>query len=211
MTHNQLRIFERRSPVNVLGPYQRAVIWVQGCDFACQNCIVPESWDRNGGEEIEISKLIDWILNQSDIEGITISGGEPMLQASVLSQVIDEVQAEKDFGVMCYSGFRLEYLESQGTDLQKSLLAKIDLLVDGVYVEKLHSNLLWRGSSNQRLLALTNRYLDYLQNQSDVSAGLEFCIRESAAIGFSGVPNIPNFRQEFESRMLQKSVIVNPQ
>ncbi len=211
MTHNQLRIFERRSPVNVLGPYQRAVVWVQGCEFACPNCIVPESWNRDGAEEIKVSELVDWILNQSEIEGITISGGEPMLQAQALSQVIDGIQAKKDFGVMCYSGFRLEHLETQGTDSQKSLLAKIDLLVDGVYVEKLHGDFLWRGSSNQRLLALTNRYLDYLQNQSDVSAGLEFFIRESAAIGFSGVPNIPKFRQEFESRMLQKSVIVNPQ
>jgi anaerobic ribonucleoside-triphosphate reductase activating protein len=211
MNQNKLRIFERRSPVNVLGPYQRAVVWVQGCEFACPNCIIPESWERDGAEEIEVSELVDWILNQSEIEGITLSGGEPMLQAEALSKVIDRIRAKADFGVMCYTGFPLEHLEKQGTDSQQLLLAKIDLLVDGVYVEKLHDNLLWRGSSNQRLLALTNRYLDYLQNQSDVSAGLEFFINESAAIGFSGVPNIPNFRQKFESRMLQKSVIVNPQ
>lgn len=211
MTDDQLRIFERRSPVKVLGPYQRAVIWVQGCDFACKSCIVPESWDRKGGEAILASELVNWILAQSEIEGITLSGGEPMLQASPLSQIIEAIKAEKDLGIMCYTGFRFEYLQTQGTETQKALLKQIDLLVDGVYVEKLHGNLLWRGSSNQRLLALTNRYLDYLQSKSDVSAGLEFFIRESAAIGFSGVPNFPNFRQEFEFRMLQKSVIVNPQ
>lgn len=211
MNESRLRIFDCRSPVNVLGPYQRAVIWVQGCKFACQNCIVPESWDRNGGEEIEVSELVDWILNQRGIEGVTFSGGEPMLQAKALSEVIDAIKAKKDFGVMCYTGFCLEYLEHQGTDSQKALLKKIDLLVDGLYVEKLHKDILWRGSSNQRLLALTHRYCSFLKDQNDHSAGLEFFIRESGEIGFSGVPSQPNFRQEFESRMLEHSVIVNPQ
>lgn len=206
----KLRIFERRSPVNVLGPYQRAVIWTQGCQFACQNCIVPESWDENGGEEIEIAELVDWILNQSEIEGITLSGGEPMLQAESLTEVIDAIKVKKDFGVMCYTGFRLEYIEQQGTNSQKTLLNKIDLLVDGVYIEKLHDDLLWRGSSNQRLLALTDRYQDFLEDRNQHSVGLEFFIKESGEIGFSGVPSQQNFRQEFESRMLQRSVIVNP-
>ncbi|NEQ18844.1 MAG: radical SAM protein [Microcoleus sp. SIO2G3] len=44
MNEKILRLFSRQSPVSVLGPGQRAVIWVQGCRFACKNCIVPESW-----------------------------------------------------------------------------------------------------------------------------------------------------------------------
>ena len=111
---------------------------------------------------------------------------------------------------MCYTGFRIEQLEDQGTELQKALLNKIDILVDGVYIEKLHKDLLWRGSSNQRILALSDRYQDYLRKKSDRSVGLEFFVKESAEVGFSGVPSQPKFRQEFESRMLQKSVIVNP-
>ncbi|NEO54683.1 MAG: radical SAM protein [Okeania sp. SIO3B5] len=210
MNKKKLQIFDRRSPINVLGPYQRAVIWVQGCQFACQSCIVPESWDENGGETIEISELANWILSQPEIEGVTFSGGEPMLQAEALSAVIEAIKNQQDLGVMCYTGFRLEKIENQGTESQKALLNQIDILVDGVYIEKLHKDLLWRGSSNQRILALSDRYQDYLQKQSDRSVGLEFFVKESAEIGFSGVPTQPNFRQEFESRMLQKSVIVNP-
>jgi anaerobic ribonucleoside-triphosphate reductase activating protein len=210
VNETKLHIFERRSPVNVLGPYSRAVIWVQGCQFACKNCIVPESWDEKGGEQIEVSELVDWILDRSGIEGITFSGGEPMLQAAALSQTIDLIRVEKDLGVMCYTGFRLESLTGGGTDAQKALLNKIDLLVDGMYIENLHADLLWRGSSNQRLLALTDRYRDLLQKQQDNSSGLEFFVKESGEIGFSGVPSQQKFRQEFESRMLQKSVIVNP-
>jgi anaerobic ribonucleoside-triphosphate reductase activating protein len=211
MKPSKLRIFERRSPVKVLGPYARAVIWVQGCGFGCKGCIVPESWDQSAGEEIDILELVTWVLSQSNIEGVTLSGGEPMLQAEALSTLIDHIKEVRNLGVMCYTGYRLEYLKSQGNNAQKLLLTKIDLLVDGIYQENLQDDLLWRGSNNQRLLLLSDRYRDFLQSQSDRSAGLEFFLNETGEVGFSGVPTQPNFRQEFESRMSQRSVIVNPQ
>jgi anaerobic ribonucleoside-triphosphate reductase activating protein len=210
MELNELRVFKLRSPVYVLGPYARAVIWLQGCDFECKGCIVPESWDRNAGEELEISEIADWILDQSDIEGITLSGGEPMLQAEVLSALINNVREERDIGVVCYTGFRLEHLNIHGIAAQKSLLEKVDLLIDGVYIKKLQGNLLWRGSSNQRILILSNRYRDFLKNHKDRSAGVEFYFTKTGEVGFSGVPAKLNFRQEFESRMYHRSVIVNP-
>lgn len=210
MNPNKLRIFERRSSVKVLGPSSRAVIWVQGCDFGCKGCIVPESWTRTAGEEVDISELVDWILNQPSIEGITLSGGEPMLQAEALSTLIDRIRTEKDLGIMCYTGFRLEHLQKQGTASQKALLTKIDLLIDGVYVENLQDDLLWRGSSNQRLLLLSSRYRKFLEAQSDRSSGLEFFFTEAGEVGFSGVPTQLNFRQEFESRMSNRSVVINP-
>jgi anaerobic ribonucleoside-triphosphate reductase activating protein len=211
MKPNKLRIFERRSPVKVLGPYARAVIWVQGCDFGCRGCIVPESWEQDSGEEVDISELVAWVLSQPNIEGVTLSGGEPMLQAEALSTLIDQIREVRNLGVMCYTGYRIEYLKSQGDIAQKLLLTKIDLLVDGIYQENLQDDLLWRGSNNQRLLLLSDRYRDFLQSQSDRSAGLEFFLNETGEVGFSGVPTQPNFRQEFESRMSQRSVIVNPQ
>lgn len=193
MKSNKLRIFDRRSPVKVLGPYARAVIWVQGCNFGCKGCIVPESWDRDAAEEVDISDLVAWVLNQPDIEGITLSGGEPMLQPESLSIFIDELREVTNLGVMCYTGYRLEYLKDQGDIAQKRLLTKIDLLVDGVYQENLQADLLWRGSSNQRLLLLSKRYQEFLQSQADRSAGLEFFLNETGEVGFSGVPNQSNF------------------
>lgn len=211
MKFHKIRIFERRSPVKVLGPYARAVIWVQGCDFGCKGCIVPESWDRDAAEEVDISELVAWVLNQPNIEGVTLSGGEPMLQAEALSILIDELREAKDLGVVCYTGYRLEYLKKLGDISQNNLLKKIDLLIDGVYSENLQDDLLWRGSNNQRLLLLSDRYREFLQSQSDRSAGLEFFLNGTGEVGFSGVPIQSNFRQEFESRMSQRSVIVNPQ
>lgn len=199
-----LRIFRRQSPVTVLGPFKRAVIWVQGCEFACLGCIVPESWDKAGGEAITLTELASWILAQPDIEGITLSGGEPMLQAAALVSLIDTIRQSKDLGVMCYTGYRFEQLQQQGMVEQKLLCDRIDLLVDGTYIASLHEDLLWRGSSNQRLWLLTERYREVLMQQlamGDRSAGMEFGIDISGAFYFTGVPARKGFRGEFEARM----------
>jgi anaerobic ribonucleoside-triphosphate reductase activating protein len=134
-----------------------------------------------------------------------------MLQAEALSVLIDCLKEVKDLGVVCYTGYHLEHLKSQGSITQNNLLTKVDLLIDGVYTQDLQSDLLWRGSSNQKLLLLSDRYRAFLETQSDQSAGLEFFFSEAGEVGFSGVPTQPNFRQEFESRMSQRSVIVNTQ
>ena len=90
-----LHYFMRASPVNNLGPYLRSGIWVQGCNHQCHGCIVPESWDvNNGGEVISVEAMAEWILTQSDIEGITISGGEPFQQPKALCLLIDLIHQE---------------------------------------------------------------------------------------------------------------------
>ncbi|MBD2185873.1 radical SAM protein [Planktothrix sp. FACHB-1355] len=206
-----LQIFRRQSPVTVLGPYKRAVIWVQGCEFACAGCIVPESWDEAGGETIVLEELAEWILAQPDIEGITLSGGEPMRQAAALVSLIDTVRRSKDLGVMCYTGYRWEQLQQQGTEAQKSLLDRIDLLVDGTYIESKHEDLLWRGSSNQRLLLLSDRYEQVLMAElamGDRSAGMQFAVDLTGAFYFTGVPAKKGFREEFAARMQQHGITI---
>lgn len=209
MNSQQIRIFRRQCPVKVLGAYSRAVIWVQGCKFACDDCIVPESWSLEGGELISLSDLAKWILNQQDIEGVTFSGGEPMLQAEKLANLVDIIRQKKDLGIVCYTGYTLEKLISHGDTNQTLLLSKIDLLIDGLYQKELHGDLRWRGSKNQRLLPLTNRYknlvMDILKNE-DISSGLEFFVDNEGNLSFNGVPNKPNFRQQFEEKMSEKGI-----
>lgn len=209
MDTKQIKVFRYQSPVKVLGPYSRAVIWVQGCKFACSDCIVPESWDLDGGESISLQFLGDWILTQEDIEGVTFSGGEPMLQAEELSILIDMIKQKKDLGVVCYTGYTLENLVRHGNQNQKLLLSKIDLLIDGLYKQELHGDWRWRGSKNQRLLPLTNRYKKLVQEilkQDDSSCGLEFFVDNNGILSFNGVPNQPNFREKFEQKMLEKGI-----
>ncbi|MDF5716929.1 MAG: 4Fe-4S single cluster domain-containing protein [Rhizonema sp. NSF051] len=208
-----LRLFSRQSPVSVLGPGQRAVMWVQGCRFACKNCIVPESWDESDGELMTVAEIADWVLAQPGIEGMTFSGGEPMLQAEALAELVDLVRAKADMGVICYTGDRLEQLQQYGTPEQQDLLQRTDLLIDGVYIEEKHADLLWRGSANQRLLLMTERYQSLILSllaQGERSVGLQFFMESTGEIQFVGVPKQPGFRQEFESRMLNRGVIMHP-
>jgi anaerobic ribonucleoside-triphosphate reductase activating protein len=205
----KLRIFRRESPVTVLGPDARAVVWVQGCGIHCPNCIVPESWDFRGGIEVRPRELADWILAQ-DVEGITLSGGEPMGQAEGLCALIDLVRSRRDLGVMCYTGYSLDHLQCRGNTQQRALLGRIDLLIDGAYIAGLHADLLWRGSSNQRLHLLTPRYravaAEMLAALGDHSAGIEVVMDPGGAIGFSGVPIRPGFKEDFVRRMAQRGI-----
>jgi anaerobic ribonucleoside-triphosphate reductase activating protein len=191
-----LRLHHREAPVGVLGPGNRAVVWVQGCPFRCPGCMTPDSLDFEGGYEIAIEELAQWVFEQEGIEGVTFSGGDPMAHAAGLSLLVDAVRQRRDLGVMCYTGFTLEYLEAKGTPEQRAFLERIDLLVDGPYVQALHADLLWRGSSNQRLILLTNRYRMEVEKRlggGDRSDGLEVFLTLDGRLCVAGVPPEPHF------------------
>jgi anaerobic ribonucleoside-triphosphate reductase activating protein len=195
---DRLRLFRRESGITVLGPGTRAVVWVQGCPLACPMCSVPESWDNQGGFEVSAESLANWVLAQTGIEGITLSGGEPMEQAAGLSALTGLLDGS-GLGVICYTGYRYEHLSKQGTASQRALLARIDLLIDGPYLESLHADLLWRGSSNQRLIALSARYADFaasVNSDADRSAGIQVT-GDSEGIAYAGVPPVRGFRASF--------------
>ena len=94
------------------------------------------------------------ILSQPDIEGITISGGEPYLQQAALCELIDAVRSQRDFGVIVYTGMIYEEVAEQ------PLTKCCDVLIDGEYIDALNDDLSLRGSSNQRIICITDRYID---------------------------------------------------
>lgn len=153
---SRLRLSQTAFPVHTLGPFQRFGIWVQGCDKHCPGCVSPETQSKLEGYEADVRALASMILEQKDIEGLTISGGEPFLQDKALHELIQLLRNEKDLGVIMYTGYRLE-------DLADSLLIQdIDVLIDGEYKEELNDGFSLRGSSNQRIHFLTERYKETL-------------------------------------------------
>lgn len=202
----KLQVFRHHAPVTVLGPGKRAAIWVQGCNLRCRNCVVPESWDPNCGYEISTSELAEWVLSHDDLQGITLSGGEPMQQPAALHLLLDLILQERDFDVVCYTGFRYEFLKHQGNADQKKLLAYVDLLIDGPYIERLHRPLLWRGSSNQRLIPLAKKYRTLVDSITDLPSGLEVFLDFDGAFEIIGIPPFPNFRHQLDTLLLSKGV-----
>ncbi|MFT4036397.1 MAG: 4Fe-4S single cluster domain-containing protein [Patulibacter sp.] len=140
-----------------LGPGARAVVWVQGCALRCAGCVVPESHAR-GGQKRTVDDIAERLLSfDAVLDGLTISGGEPMLQAAQLLPLIAVLRQNRPaWTAMLYTGYRLELLRSRGTETQRALLDAVDIVVDGPFVQRLSEpRVRWRGSANQRIHAVS--------------------------------------------------------
>ncbi len=105
-------------------------------------------------------RLAEEVLRVDGIEGVTVSGGEPMLQAKNLAKFVRLVRAKRAATVVCYAGFTLEGLRARKDKDVSAFLAEIDVLIDGPYVEELNDNKGWRGSTNQAVHFLAGVYRD---------------------------------------------------
>jgi anaerobic ribonucleoside-triphosphate reductase activating protein len=132
----------------------RTVIWTQGCSHNCPFCQNPQTHDFNGGEEWtveEIKRELDELNNQ---DGITFSGGDPLFQIEPVLEIAKHAK-KLNLNVWCYTGWTYEEVLKLGKKNPKYLefLNYIDVLVDGKFEnDKKDLNLLFRGSSNQRLI-----------------------------------------------------------
>jgi len=185
------RVIERSS---VLGPGERAVVVVQGCHLRCRGCIAAGTHPLDGGERVATAELGERIASLEGLDGVTFTGGEPFLQAAALTRLLDLLRlGDGGLSAMAYSGYRLEWLRRDGSPAQTELLRRLDLLVDGPYVRRLHAPLRWRGSRNQRVHALTARHRAELRSTPDRSAGVEVSIDEDLDVDWVGVPPVPDF------------------
>lgn len=204
-----LRIAHRASRCVTLGPGVRAVLWVQGCPRRCPGCIAPELQAPDGGSEESIGALAEWLLGLPDIDGITLSGGEPMEQAEGLAHLLQRVRRERDLTAWCYTGYSSEELTADGDPDRLRLLALLDVLVDGPYVAERHTDLLWRGSDNQRILPLTDRGRAAVPRPDERGSPLEVVVEED---GFfvMGIPP-KGFREGLEAQLAARGIGIQPE
>ena len=155
----ELRVGYIKNQVMALGPGTRFVIWTQGCSRRCKGCASPEFQPFEGGYLIETGQVAEMICSTNSVDGITISGGEPFLQAVALYELTNIVKKERpEVNVIVFTGNQLEHIvDEDGV----KFLSNIDLLIDGEYVRELNNNQGLRGSTNQRFHFLTQRLLPY--------------------------------------------------
>jgi anaerobic ribonucleoside-triphosphate reductase activating protein len=147
-------------PVKVLGPGSRIGIWVSGCPQRCPGCINPELWAQSPEYEISIGRLcevIDCIASEHSVDGFTISGGEPMAQAEELDALIQRLTAVNG-DILVYSGYRIATLREWRSPHVDSILRSVAVLIDGPYVEEMNNNAILRGSENQNIMILNDRF-----------------------------------------------------
>ncbi len=151
-----IRVYQREPEIYTLGPGRRYCLWVQGCDRRCPGCVSAPSRDREGGTLMTTGAL-SLEIRLSGAEGLTISGGEPFLQAEALTELLQSLhETVPDMGVIVYTGYTLEQLHE--VPFADGLLQYIDLLIDGPYLQEQDDGKSLRGSSNQRVIPLSQRY-----------------------------------------------------
>lgn len=141
----------------------RTSVFVSGCSHHCKGCFNSETWDFDYGHKMtdEVMEKILKTLEPKYVKGLTVLGGEPMEsqnQKGVWELIKKTRERYPNKTIWLYSGYTWEQLNDPdnkrtNTPYTKMILENIDVLVDGLFVlEKKDLSLLYRGSSNQRVI-----------------------------------------------------------
>lgn len=152
MSQLQVAGFLDNSNVNGLG--LRSVLFLSGCHHNCPGCHNGDMQSPDYGERLSQDEILTRITdNMPLIKGVTISGGEPFLQAEALLPLLKAIK-KLSLTTWLYTGYTYDQLLAQ--ESYKLLLTWVDVLVEGPFVQSLLTHdLPYIGSSNQRILELS--------------------------------------------------------
>lgn len=196
-----MRIARIFFPVKTLGPGNRVGIWTAGCNRECSGCANPELWDFNGGGAIEVKDILQAVYNLTlrdspKIDGITITGGEPFLQALELQKLVLGLQMLTQ-DILVYTGYMREELQQY----EETIIKQIAVLVDGPYIQNQNETHPLMGSQNQRIhyirLDKREQYEIYIQNMNGTMTVQNFQLSKGkACIGI----HKSDFMEEYKKR-----------
>ena len=160
-----LRILDITAPDINNGNGVRVTLWVSGCTHKCKGCHNSWTWNYNQGkifvedsDEI-LNKLSNW-LSRDYVDGLTISGGDPLDQDKntlfELKQIVNWVKTNfPSKTIWIYTGYTYEELN----EYQLDVVENTDVLVDGPYKEELRdiAHCPFRGSTNQRIIYIKDK------------------------------------------------------
>jgi len=176
------------------GPGGRAVIWVQGCSLGCSGCFNPETQSAKKGKLVSTDQLFERIIKLGHtVEGITISGGEPLQQIRPLLTLFRRVRKETNLSVLLFTGYSWEEIAEMKESSE--LLHYVDILIAGRYdqTKKVGRNLL--GSANQTFHFLSGRYTKKDLKKTPPS---EVIITREGKIIMTGIDPPKLFRDDYK-------------
>ncbi|MBR4619281.1 MAG: anaerobic ribonucleoside-triphosphate reductase activating protein [Bacilli bacterium] len=128
----------------------RTVVWTQGCPHHCPFCHNPSTHDFKGGFLVDIDEVKNEICNLKGQDGITLSGGDPMVQPLECLELAKTAHS-LGMNVWCYTGYLFEDVIKNNN--MKKLLEEVDVLVDGEFlIDQFSLDLYYKGSKNQRVI-----------------------------------------------------------
>ena len=149
-------------PVNVLGPGRRIGIWFNGCNHHCPGCSNPELWEPQERYKTTLHmlmKLIEHICMTQQVDGFTLTGGDPFAQADALKLLLPELSKFSD-DILVYTGFDYDEVLLKHPEI----VSQIGVLIDGKYIQERNNGAVLRGSDNQRIIVLNDRLSDKYRN-----------------------------------------------
>ena len=149
-----LRLLMTYKETIVDGVGLRYSLYFAGCSHACPGCHNEYSWNPKHGNILTYEKLeeIAKEINENTLlDGITISGGDPLFNPVEMLKVLKFLKEKTKKNIWLYTGYTLEQVRED--ELRRKCLEYVDVLVDGRFVKELYDpKLKFRGSSNQRII-----------------------------------------------------------
>ncbi len=185
--HNQLDIYHYDIIKDVLGFGSRLVIWFNGCPFRCPGCIEEKLQSGDLGRSISTIDLLNELDDKlPKVDGLTLSGGEPLWQSVSLLEFLDLVPRSLD--KMLFTGYNVSELNSTKLECYN----RFDLVISGRFQQSKMGNYLWRGSANQTIVSPTGKYNAILDDiMKSKSVGLDIKVKHKEMF-FYGVPTKNN-------------------
>ncbi|MCD9152793.1 4Fe-4S single cluster domain-containing protein [Aeromicrobium duanguangcaii] len=155
---HRLKINRIAAPVTSLGPGRRLGLWVQGCTIGCAGCASTDTWEAAGGVVRPVEQLVPELadrLDQHELSGLTISGGEPLQQATSLTALLTRMRrigALESRDVLLFTG----YAWSRAQRIGPRVLDLVDAVVSGPYVASRPGDGNLLASGNQEMTLLTD-------------------------------------------------------
>ena len=161
---NNLHIMAVTGPDINNGPGFRVTIWVSGCTHACPGCQNKHTWKYGHGHELDDmvpytnitykDKILN-LISDDHIDGVTISGGDPLDQSAQaleeLAKFLSNIKKRyPEKSIWLYTGYFIEDLKNYP---HKEVIKNCDVIIDGPYIkEKRNITIPFRGSTNQRII-----------------------------------------------------------
>lgn len=178
-------------PVTALGPGRRLGIWLQGCSLACPGCVSRDTWTPTGRHETSVEALLARCetLAPGEIDGVTISGGEPFEQPEALAALLRGLAARRaeqarPMDLLVYSGLRLATLQRR----HAPILALADAVISEPFVSARAPGDGLRGSSNQLITPLSALGAARYGGTADAPGRRMQVAIDEEAIWFIGIP-----------------------
>ena len=154
-----LRIAGYEADDTINGPGLRFTCFLQGCNHHCKGCHNPETWKLSGGFEISSDELVELMLTDKLLDGVTWSGGDPILQYKELFKVTRYLRANTNLNQLLYTGYTQVQLE----EMMKTqpgfteFLNTLDVIITDPFKLELRTDMIrFRGSINQPVLRVVH-------------------------------------------------------